>query len=75
MVDERGIIAVPKEVRKFHSHRIKLVIIDLEPENLTPVDFLNSVTEKYMNIGENEPDIAEIYRQREKTDERRIMFD
>lgn len=75
IVDEKGIIVLPNEVRKLQKHRIKLIIIDLETENFDPTDFLNSVTDNYINIGESELDMTAIYKQREKIDERRILFD
>ncbi|OQX27840.1 MAG: hypothetical protein BWK80_03155 [Desulfobacteraceae bacterium IS3] len=75
VVDEKGTIMLPDEIRKLQKHRIRLIIVDLEAENFNPVDFLNSTTDNYTNIKENEFDITETYRQREKTDERRILFD
>jgi hypothetical protein len=77
IIDENGLIVLPDEIKRLKNHRIKLIVTDLDSDRecTNTIDFLNSVTDKYLNIEENELDITEIYNQREKTDDRRIMFD
>lgn len=77
IIDENGIIVLPDEIKRLKKHRIKLIVTDLDSDRecTNTIDFLNSVINKYLNIEENELDITEIYNQREKTDDRRIMFD
>ncbi len=77
MIDENGIIVLPDEIKRLKKHRIKLIVLDLDSDRecMNTVDFLHSLTDRYSDIAENDLDITEIYRQREKTDDRRIMFD
>lgn len=74
-INEQGIIVLPYEMKNLHKHRIRLTIVDLEPERSVPADFLDYVTKKFSNIEENDLNLNEIYKKREQIDERQFMFD
>ncbi len=75
VIDERGVIVLPDAMRQLKRHRGRLVITDLEDKNDEPIDLLDTITSKYLGINENEIDSVKIYKQRERNDERRVLFD
>ncbi len=74
-INEQGIIVLPYEMKNLRNHRIKLTIVDLEPEYSVTDDFLDYVTKKFSNIEENDLNLNEIYKKREHIDERQFIFD
>ncbi len=75
VINENGIIILPDEMKKLQKHRVKLTIVDLEAGHTDPVDFLDYITDKYSNVNENDLNLSKIYNERDKVDERQIMFD
>jgi len=75
VINENGIIILPDEMKKLQKHRVKLTIVDLEAGYTDPVDFLDYITDKYSNVNENDLNLSNIYNERDKVDERQIMFD
>ncbi len=75
VINENGIIILPDEMKKLQKHRVKLTIVDLEAGYTDPVDFLDYITDKYSNVNENDLNLSKIYNERDKVDERQIMFD
>ncbi|MBF0233769.1 MAG: hypothetical protein HQK65_12140 [Desulfamplus sp.] len=63
-INEQGIIVLPYEMKRLHKHRIKLTIVDLEPDNSVSADCLDSVTKKFSTIEENDLNLNEIYKKR-----------
>ncbi len=74
VINENGIIVLPDEMKKLQKHRVKLTIVDLEAGYTDPVDFLDYITDKYSNVNENDLNLSKIYNERDKVDERQIMF-
>lgn len=74
-VNEEGVIVLPDEMRSLQKHRVKLIITDLEEKGFDPVEHLDRITEEYAQLDEDDLNIESIYMQREKLDEREIMFD
>lgn len=74
-INENGIIVLPDEMKKLQKHRVKLIIVDLETQHFEPTDFLDHITKKISDIKENDLNLNEIYKKRNHTDERRIVFD
>ena len=58
------------------KHRVRLIIIDLEPSRPDPVSLLSEITQKYATItDEDEFSLDAIYEQREQNYERAVVFD
>ncbi len=74
-VNEEGVIVLPDEMRGLQRHRVKLIILDLEEKDFDPVEHLDRITGEYAELDEDDLNIESIYTQREKADEREIMFD
>ncbi len=75
VINEHGVIILPDEMKYLQKHRVKITIVDLEAKYNDPLDFLNNITHKYSNIDEKDLNLSEIYKQRDKIDERQVMFD
>lgn len=66
---------LPEELKKLQKHRVKLIVIDLEPSYDSPLDILSDITKKYAAVNEEDLDIIGIYEQREQHHDRGIVFD
>ncbi len=75
IIEENGVIVLPKHMRKLKKHRVKLTVVDLEPFYDSPVDLLADITQKYAAVDEKDLDITGIYEQREYHHDRGIVFD
>lgn len=75
VINEEGMIVLPDEMKNLQKHRVKLIIVDLESKGSEPADVLDRITDKLMNISEDDLNLSEIYERRETVDERQIMFD
>jgi hypothetical protein len=75
IIEENGVIVLPEDLRKLKKHRVKLIVVDLEPPYDSPLDTLSDITKKYSALNEEDLDITGIYEQREKHHDRGIMFD
>ena len=75
VVDETGIIVLPKNMRKLLKHRVKLTVVDMEPLSGSPVRLLSGITKKYAAVDEADLDISGIYEMREQSHDRGIVFD
>jgi hypothetical protein len=76
MVEQNGTIVVPREItQRLQHHRVQLTIVDLESIRPDPVKLLQEITHHYTQIvDEPDLDIAEIYHQREFTNDRDPLF-
>jgi len=74
-INEQGMIILPDEMKNLHKHRVKLIIVDLDAKSSDPADFLDYITYKFSNIEENDLNLNEIYKKRDRIDERQIVFD
>ncbi len=77
IIEESGVITLPKHMKELKNHRVKLTMTDLEP--IQDDDLLKrfkEITRKYAAI-DDEPDldIDEIYKQRGPIDDRGLVFD
>ena len=54
---------LPEDLRNLKKHRVKLIVVDLEPSD-NPLNMLNDITQKYAAVSEEDLDINEIYEQR-----------
>ena len=75
IIEEDGVIVLPKHMRTLMKHRVKLTVVDLEPFNDNPVNMLAGITKKYAAVNEEDLDIPGIYKQREQHHDRGIVFD
>ncbi len=76
VIQENGVIMLPKYMYPLHKHRVRLIVIDLEPSQPDPVSLLNEITQKYATVtDEDELSPDEIYEQREQNHERAFVFD
>lgn len=66
VVDENGVIVLPKNMRKLLKHRVKLTVVDMEPMSGSPVRLLSGITQKYAAVDEEDLDVAGIYEMRER---------
>jgi hypothetical protein len=74
IIEDNGVIVLPEDLRNLRKHRVKLIVVDLEPSD-NPLNMLNDITQKYAAISEEDLDITEIYEQREQHHDRGIVFD
>jgi hypothetical protein len=75
IIEEDGVIVLPKDMKDLKKHRVKLIVMDLEPLYDSPVNLLADITHKYAAVDEEDLDIAGIYEQREQYHDRGIVFD
>ncbi len=76
VIQENGVIVLPKHMYPLHKHRVRLIVIDLEPSQSDPVSLLNEITHEYMTItDEDEISPDKIYEQRKQNYERTFVFD
>ena len=76
IIQENGVILLPKHLYPLQKHRVRLIVIDLEPSQLDSVSLLSEITQKYAAItDEDELSLDDIYTQREQTHERTFVFD
>lgn len=74
IIEDNGVIVLPEDLKNLKKHRVKLIVVDLEPSE-NPLNMLNDITRKYAAISEEDLDINEIYEQREQHHDRGIVFD
>jgi hypothetical protein len=74
IIEDNGVIVLPEDLKNLRKHRVKLIVVDLEPSD-NPLNMLNDITQKYAAISEEDLDITEIYKQREQRHDRGIVFD
>jgi len=74
-IGDDGVIVLPKYMKGLKRHRVKLIVVDLEPPFDSPVNLLADITQRYAAAAEEDLDIAEIYEQREQEHGREIVFD
>ena len=65
---------LPEDLRNLKKHRVKLIVVDLEPSD-NPLNMLDDITKKYAAVKEEDLDITDIYEQREQHHDRGIVFD
>jgi hypothetical protein len=75
VIQDDGVIVLPRHMSKLKQHRVKLTLVDLEPVNENPVTFLSNIIKNYAAIDEEDLDIDGIYGNREKHNDRGIVFD
>jgi len=75
IIEENGVIVLPEDLRKLKKHRVKLIVVDLEPSYDSPLERLADITKKYATVNEEDLDIPEIYERREQRHDRGIVFD
>ena len=75
IIEDNGVIILPKSMRNLKKHRVKLIVVDLEPDNDSPVNLLADITQKYASVDEEDLEITNIYTQREQHHDRGIVFD
>ncbi|GAK57618.1 hypothetical protein U27_04585 [Candidatus Vecturithrix granuli] len=76
IIQENGVIMLPKHMQPLQRHHVRLIVIDLEPSRFDSVTLLTEITQKYKMITEEqELSIDEIYAQREQSHERTFVFD
>jgi hypothetical protein len=75
IIEESGVIVLPEDLRKLKKHRVKLIVVDLEPSYNSPLERLADITKKYAAVNEEDLDIPGIYERREQHYDRRIVFD
>jgi hypothetical protein len=75
IIQDNGCIILPRYMDRLKTHRVKLTLVDLEPDINNPLNILADITQKYTSIEEEDLDILGIYKQREKNHDRGIMFD
>lgn len=75
IIEDDGAIILPENMKNLIMHRVKLTLVDLEPDNDSPVNLLADITQKYTSVNEEDLDIASIYEQREQHHDRGIVFD
>jgi hypothetical protein len=75
VIKENGIIILPNEISKLSNHRVKLILVDLDAFRASPPQVFSEITGQYAALDEEDLDITEIYRQREISHERGIVFD
>jgi len=76
IIQENGVIMLPKYLYPLQKHRVRLFVIDLESSQPDPVSLLNEITLKYAAISdEDELSLDEIYEKREQNHERAFIFD
>ena len=76
VIEDKGIIVLPEQMKPLHKHRVRLILIDLDMFSPNPVQQLTQITRKYLAItDEAELPIQDIYTQREQSYERAFMFD
>ncbi|MBU0580066.1 MAG: hypothetical protein KKA19_02725 [Candidatus Margulisbacteria bacterium] len=76
VIEDKGIIVLPEQMKSLHKHRVRLTLIDLDTFVPDPVQQLTQITRKYLAItDEAELPIQDIYMQREQGHERTFVFD
>ena len=75
IIQENGSISLPATLRNLTHHRVKLILIDLEPRQQHPVDRLEAITQRYTHLDEPDIDIVDVYTQRVESHERELVFD
>lgn len=75
IIGDDGVIVLPENMKNLKKHRVKLIVMDLEPNNDSPVDLWADITRKYASVDEEDLDITGIYEQREQCHDRGIVFD
>lgn len=75
IIEENGVIVLPEDLRKLKKHRVKLIVVDLEPSYDSPINMLANITKEYAAVNEEDLDIIRIYEQREQHRDRGIVFD
>ncbi len=74
-VEESGVIVLPQYMENLKRHRVKLTVVDLESAPVSPCKLLTEITERYITAGEDDLDINDIYHQRDRNQNRGIVFD
>jgi hypothetical protein len=74
IIEDNGVIALPEDLKNLKKHRVKLIVVDLEPSD-NPLNMLDKITQKYAAVSEEDLDITGIYEQREQHHDRGIVFD
>jgi hypothetical protein len=74
IIEDNGVIVLPEDLRNLRKHRVKLIVVDLEPSD-NPLNMIDDITQKYAAVSEEDLDITEIYEQREQHHDRGIVFD
>ena len=64
-----------QKMQSLRSHRVKLILVDLEPVQRAPLAVLDEVTASYRNIQEKDLDIDQLYSRRRENGERELLFD
>jgi hypothetical protein len=75
IIQDDGIIVLPRHMSKLKQHRVKLTLVDLEPAKENPLAFLSNIVQNYTALNEKDIDIDDIYGQREQHNDRGIVFD
>ncbi len=74
IIEDNGVIVLPEDLKNLKKHRVKLIVVDLEPSD-NPLKMLDDITQRYAVVKEEDLDINEIYEQREQHHDRGIVFD
>lgn len=75
IIEEKGIIVLPEEMKALTNHRVRLTLVDLEILQQNPINLLQEITHEYTQIvDEPDLDITEIYRRREQRNDREALF-
>lgn len=77
-VTEDGKIILPREMKNLCAHEVEIILLDLQDKSklhFNPVEILSSITNEYNQIEEEDINISEIYKSREKRNGREFIFD
>ena len=74
VIEDKGIIVLPENMRNLHHHRVKLILVDLETRQQNPVQRLADITKRYTTLDEQDIDIPELYQQRASSHDRGLVF-
>ncbi|OQW91390.1 MAG: hypothetical protein BWK78_04805 [Thiotrichaceae bacterium IS1] len=64
IINEQGMIALPRFRSNLNQHRVKLTLIDSPESPLNAINLLSKLTETYQHLDEADLDVAEIYNRR-----------
>ena len=74
MIKGNGTILLPEAMKTLYHHRVKLIVIDLEPLQPDPVSLFSSITQRYSMLQEPDINIADIYEHRTHQHDRGLVF-
>jgi hypothetical protein len=75
VISPNGTITLPAFLNHLNQHRVILTLVDLEKTKLEATHILAQITEAYCQTDETDLNIVEIYENRNKSENRNIIFD